>query len=84
MKVDNRVFIVPAMPFAMLFLVRVLWWVAGAPWTDPTSAATMSLLVGLIIGGITLSIMLGEGISMGTTTIGRVKESAGKKGGRDV
>jgi hypothetical protein len=70
MKIDNRILIIPAMPFALLILARVMWWVAGADWSEPEVAAGMCLIFGFIIGGAATGIMVCENLTIGHTRIG--------------
>jgi hypothetical protein len=74
MKIDNRIFIVLAMPFAVLLVTRVFWWMAGAEWSNPEMAASFCLLFGMLGGGGTVWALIDCRISLGTTTIGRVKD----------
>jgi hypothetical protein len=84
MKIDNRIFIVPAMPFAGLFLARAVWWMAGAAWSNPDMAASFCLIFGML-GGAVLVFALNEcRISLGTTTIGRAKNVGDAENQRDV
>lgn len=38
-----KVLVVVAAPFVTLILLRALWFLAGAPWSDPAFAALMSI-----------------------------------------
>lgn len=71
MKIDNRLFIVPAAPFVCLAIVRAVWWVAGAEWSEPEIGAAISLMVGIVGGCITTGALFAEGVSIGHTTIGK-------------
>lgn len=45
------------MPFVILGLIRLVWFCAGAGWTDPFGAALASILLGVPAGaGVALMI----------------------------
>ncbi len=44
-------------PFVFLGMARALWFLAGAPWNDPASAAGVSLVVGVFLGVVAVHAM---------------------------
>ena len=71
MKIDNRVFIPAAGPFVVLALIRVMFWVSGAKWSEPEVVAVLALFLGVSGGIVVMAIMFGGGISIGHITIGK-------------
>lgn len=51
MTIDLKWLLPVVAPFAILGLARAVWFAAGAEWSDPTIAAAMSLIAGLLCGG---------------------------------
>jgi hypothetical protein len=50
MTIDLKYLIPIFAPFVMLGLLRVLFFIAGAGWSNPETAATVSAVMGSIIG----------------------------------
>jgi hypothetical protein len=73
-RIDNRVLLPFIGPFVLLGLSRLLWWAAGADWTEPEVAAFLSLMVGAAIGVVCAAALWEAKISIGHITIGRAKE----------
>lgn len=71
MKIDNRLFIPLAMPFVILGMMRLLFLLAGAEWSEPEFAAAFSLFTGGFIGVLVVVGLFINDIHLGHTTIGR-------------
>lgn len=71
MYVDNRFFVPFALPFVLLALARLLFWAAGAEWSDPALAARLSLLFGLVFGFLFSLFAWLENVKIGGFWIGR-------------
>ena len=52
MTVDLKWALPVVMPFVVLGLFRLMWWAAGAPWSEPSTAAFLSIQIGAIMGGL--------------------------------
>lgn len=50
MRIDNRILIVAAMPFGLLFLIRAFWLVAGVPWNIHSEGLSVIFGTGIIAG----------------------------------
>lgn len=74
MKIDNRIFIPFAMPFVFLGMARVLWFLAGAEWSDPGGAAFMCMIAGVGLGGTIACLMMATGDTIGFIRIGGKKD----------
>jgi len=70
MKIDNRFLLPFAGPFVALGLIRAVWWLAGASWTEPWFAAAMALIFGAALGGAVSAILFEEGVEIGHIKIG--------------
>lgn len=71
MKIDNRIFLPFIGPFVLLGLIRALWWLAGAEWSDPEPAAVASLIFGILGGALFAETLSYKGVSIGHFTIGK-------------
>lgn len=74
MKIDLRILIPFAMPFAVLLVARLLWFCAGAEWSLPELGATISLIIGGTIGVVICGSLFAEDTRIGSITIGRARE----------
>lgn len=74
MTIDNRLLLPFVMPFVMLFTTRLMWWAAGAAWTEPTVAAVFCTFIGAFIGLIAAIFMWEGDIEIGHIHIGRKSE----------
>ena len=45
-----------ALPFLFLALFRLVWLAAGADWSDPSSAALLSIMLGFLSGLILVGV----------------------------
>lgn len=72
MSIDNRIFVIIATPFICIALLRVLFWFAGAEWSEPGGAALFSLFIAYGTG-ITLFIW---NIDLGCTRLLRKGDDA--------
>jgi uncharacterized membrane protein len=70
MYIDNRIFIPFVMPFAVLLLIKLVFWAAGAS-SDPETVAGVSLVFGGIIGCTVMVVLFEERISLGGFYIGK-------------
>jgi len=57
----------------LLATVRLLWFVAGAAWTDPAAAAGICAFVGIGVGTGATAILFVDGKEIGGFWIGRRK-----------
>ena len=73
MKIDNRILLPFVMPFVLLGLFRVVWFVAGAAWTQPEVAAAFSLTIGSLLGGVFAGVLHEDGVTIGHITLWRSK-----------
>ena len=73
MRIDNRRVIPLLGPFAVLFVIRSVFWAAGAPWTAPWVGAVVSLVLGVIVGSALMSVLFENKITIGHITIGKWK-----------
>ena len=71
MKIDNRFLLPFVMPFVVLGMLRILWWVAGSDWSDPGLAAVSSMVVGTMAGTGTMAFLFAEEIEIGHITLGK-------------
>lgn len=71
MKIDIRIFIPFVTPFAMLILLRLMFWVAGAAWTMAAEAAIACTVFGLLFGCFIFAVLLEEKIEIGHFYIGK-------------
>jgi hypothetical protein len=71
MKIDNRILLPFALPFVLLGVTRLMWFVAGAEWAHPEVAATICMLGGICLGGIIMGALFDGEKSIGHITIGR-------------
>ena len=75
MKIDNRLFAIPAAPFAILAFVRFFWWVCGLDWNLDVVGAGFILSMGLLVGPfVTMALFAGD-VSLGHLQIGKTKDS---------
>ena len=70
MKIDNRFLLPFAGPFVVLGLIRAVWWMAGAPWTEPELGAYLALTFGALGGGAAAAVLFQQGIEIGHIKIG--------------
>lgn len=47
-------------PFALIALLRAVFWAAGAEWSEPGLAATYSLVFGIVIGAVISALLSGD------------------------
>lgn len=73
MKIDNRIFLPFATPFALLFTARVIWGLAGASWDFPAVMAGLCMGLGLVGGGAAMLACFAEKVELGHTRIGGSK-----------
>lgn len=45
------------MPVIVLEFFRLIWWMAGASWSNPSMAAVFSILIGAITGGFIILVV---------------------------
>ena len=70
MTIDNRAFLPFIMPFILLGTTRLMFWAAGAEWTEPEGAAVGCMLFGVLSGVAILGVLFDTGVSIGSITIG--------------
>lgn len=73
MKIDNRIFIPFAMPFVVLAMIRALFFLAGAPWTEPAVTAMLCFFIGGLAGVILAWVTFEQKYTIGFIQIGSVK-----------
>ena len=71
--IDNRVLIPFVLPFVLLAMVRLLWFVAGAEWSAPDVAAGLCSFVGIVVGAAVTAVLFADGTEIGGFWIGRRK-----------
>ncbi len=59
------------LPFVILLLVRALFIVAGAEWSDPLAAAMLSTLIGVLVGFMIFDTMRDDGVEWNVTIGGK-------------
>lgn len=62
MTFDLKYLLPFVLPIVLLGFLRLMWWLAGAVWYDPTYAALSSCLIGFAAGGATVFSLISEGI----------------------
>lgn len=62
MTIDLKFLIIPAMPFAVLGVLRALWFASGAEWTESALMAFLCGLGGVFLGVLLVAMMDIEGI----------------------
>jgi RsiW-degrading membrane proteinase PrsW (M82 family) len=75
MNLDLRVLIPFVLPFVVLGFLRLMFWLAGAPWTEPAVAAVCSVVIGSIFGGAAMALLFVERISIGSIRIGKARDA---------
>ena len=60
MTIDLKYFIPFAMPLTLLGFFRLMWWLAGAGWAEPSMAASLSCIIGFAVGAGIVALLEGE------------------------
>lgn len=63
MWIDLKYALPFAMPFVFLVLLRALYWLAAAEWSEPGLAAIVSLFAGQFVGWIATAAMRQSGVT---------------------
>jgi len=71
MRIDNRALLPFATPFGVLAVIRLLFALSGAEWSEPAAAVFVSVFIGGAAGVISMIFMFSEEKSMGGFTIGK-------------
>ena len=67
----NLIYLLPfALPYAILGLLRSMFYLSGGEWSTPQHFAVVSTVVGLVVGFFALLICIVNGVEI---TIGRKK-----------
>lgn len=71
MKIDNRVFIIPGMPVALLLLFRFMFFLGGVEWEADAGVISSIAIYGLVIGAVAFCLIYIAGYKLGYLKVGK-------------